>query len=516
MMSSVSSVRALFVYILVLPMALLMGYLLASPTEFGTWAMIGTVLLILVAPLALTRHHAFLFLTWNMTAMAFFLPGQPPWWMVMAAVSLAICLFQRALSKERRFLSVPSLLVPLAFLGLVVLVTAQATGGFGIRIFGSENVGGKRYFTLLGAMAGFLAMISQGIPEEKSKRYVALFFLGGLINSTSTLLPFLGPGFYFLFLFFPSDAVSGGMSPLEPGIIRMWGSSVAAMSCFFYLLARYGVRELFSMRKPLRPLLLLALVALGSSGGFRSFFVLMVLTFVLVFYFEGLMWSKYALAFLGGSLLICTILVPTANRLPLSIQRALSVLPINVNPIARYDAAASSEWRIQMWRILLPEVPRHLWLGKGLGISRGELDLVSELTRRGMVSSQEISMLAGDYHNGPLSVIIPFGIWGLIAFIWFLIASIRALYANYCYGEERLKKVNTFLLAYFIARALIFMIVFGGFYSDLAIFAGIIGLSISLNSGIRRPVTVPVIQEAKTSPELELPGSPVPSFNRAR
>lgn len=516
MTSAANSVRALLVYVLILPMALIMGYLLASPTEFGAWAMIGVVLLVLASPLILTRHHAVLFLTWNMTAMAFFLPGQPPFWLVMAGISLLISVFQRALSKEMRFISVPSLTWPLVFLVVVIMVTAKFTGGMGLRLFGSENVGGKRYFWLLAGIAGFFAMIAHPIPAEKATRYTGLFFLGALINTASTLLPFLGPAFYFLFLFFPSDAIGVTETGFDRSIFRLWGTSIAAMSCFFYVLARYGVRETLSLQRPLRPILLLALLTVGSSGGFRSFFILMVLTFALVFYLEGLFKSRYTISLACGVVLVCATLVPLANRLPLSIQRALSVLPLNISPIARYDAAASSEWRLEMWRTVLPQVPEYLWFGKGLGISRGDLELVSEMSRRGRVSSQELSILAGDYHNGPLSVLIPFGIWGAIGLVWFFWASVRALYRNYLYGDPELSKVNTLLLAYFIARIILFCLIFGGFYGDLPIFVGIVGLSIALNHGIRKPAVQPSLAPAAEPLEIVPPGLAQPSFSRAR
>lgn len=123
-------------------------------------------------------------------------------------------------------------------------------------------------------------------------------------------------------------------------------------------------------------------------------------------------------------------------------------------------------------------------------------------------------MLAGDYHNGPLSVLIPFGVWGALAFVWFLVASFRALYLNYHHGDPDLKIINTFLIAYFAARLVFFTAVFGGFYGDLAVFSGIVGLSIALNHGIRKPVTVPAIAKAveQAEPEPALP--PAPAFGR--
>ena len=128
------------------------------------------------------------------------------------------------------------------------------------------------------------------------------------------------------------------------------------------------------------------------------------------------------------------------------------------------------------------------------------------------MTSQDIAILAGDYHSGPLSIIIPFGIWGVIGFLWFLVASVRALYFNYRNGDESLKKINTFLLAYFIARVLNYFFIFGGFYGDLAIFCGIIGLSLSLNGGLRQPARVPAVIPKETP--VEPPMNPGPAFGR--
>jgi hypothetical protein len=99
------------------------------------------------------------------------------------------------------------------------------------------------------------------------------------------------------------------------------------------------------------------------------------------------------------------------------------------------------------------------------------------------------SAVAGDYHNGPLSVVMPFGIWGVIAFVWLWVAGVRALYDNFRFGEESLRTVNTLLLALFVAQIVKFIFIFGALESDLMPFAAMLGLSVSLNGGIRGPVT---------------------------
>src|ERR1043166_4380898 len=99
--------------------------------------------------------------------------------------------------------------------------------------------------------------------------------------------------------------------------------------------------------------------------------------------------------------------------------------------------------------------------------------------------------LVGDFHNGPLSVIVPFGIAGAAAFLWLMIASFKVLKANYLYGDPDFRRVNAFILAYFLAKLIGFFVVFGGFYTDLAGFTGLLALSISINGGVAKRVPVP-------------------------
>jgi len=108
--------------------------------------------------------------------------------------------------------------------------------------------------------------------------------------------------------------------------------------------------------------------------------------------------------------------------------------------------------------------------------------------------------LAGDYHNGPLSVIIPFGIWGAATFLWFLIAALRVLYRNYRYGNPQFKTLNTFLLATFVIRAFMFFVIVGGFYGDMMYFVGIVALNISINGGVARPVRQPLVEVQTVTP----------------
>ncbi len=371
---------------------------------------------------------------------------------------------------------------------------------------GSETFGGRKYVFLLSGVAGYFALATQRITPNRAGIYVLLFFLSGL----ASLLGLVGamvPGLEFLAQLFPTPYHLTGEMPnsvinIEPEITRLGVLMPVSLGLFTYLLARYGVRGVTNIRRPWRLLLLGVAVMIGAFAGFRSLLITLFATFALLFYWEGLFRMRYLfIAVLAGGLCLAFV-APFAQKLPMPVQRTLSFLPIDVDPFARADAEGSTDWRLDMWKQLLPEVPRHLIKGKGYGIDPTELYManVSSINHGG----EQSAIVAGDYHNGPLSVIIPFGAFGAAAFLWFLWACIRTLHQNYRHGDPSLRLINTLLLALFVTRAIMFFVVFGSLFSDMSMFTGLIGLSVSLNSGVAQPQTTeeevalddPAFQEA--------------------
>src|SRR5882724_11747360 len=144
--------------------------------------------------------------------------------------------------------------------------------------------------------------------------------------------------------------------------------------------------------------------------------------------------------------------IPFAQKLPFAVQRSLSFLPaVKVDLAAREEADSSAGWRVAMWNAVLPQVPGHLLLGKGYVMSQEDF-AASTSGFRVISEAEQGAALAGDYHSGPLSVVLTFGIWGAIAFLWFLTAAVRVLYANYRNGDPALRTINTLLLASFLGH----------------------------------------------------------------
>src|SRR5215207_1981491 len=121
--------RNVVIFGLVLPLAIFIGYLLATPQAVTSVAIVGLIIGILTMPIFLRWHHPLLILCWNGAMNAFFLPGRPNLWMVMAGISFGITVLSCILNKEQKFQHVPAVTWSVAFLLVVVVVTAKLMGG---------------------------------------------------------------------------------------------------------------------------------------------------------------------------------------------------------------------------------------------------------------------------------------------------------------------------------------------------------------------------------------------------
>lgn len=486
MLTSATSLRLLIVYALVIPLAFVVGFFLIAPDSAFSVIVIGLILIGLSVPLLMKWHHPALIISCNAFINAFFLPGQPSLWILLAAVSFGFAMLDGILGKKT-FARIRSLDLPLLFLGATVVFTAVYRGGFGLRSFGGTSYGGRYYFYVLASILAYYALSSRTIPKKRANLFTGLFFLSGMTAVFSNIAYAAGPSFYFLFLLFPTDLV---MSEVHndysgvAGVTRIVGLSFAAMAVFWFLLLRYGVRGIFDMRKPWRFLILCGVGAICLLGGFRFMIVLFGLVLLFQFWYEKLFLTRYFAVLLGLVACVGIVVVGYSTKLPISMQRALSFLPIEIDPMARSDANSSLQWRLDMWNALLPDVPKYLWVGKGYGFDPTDYAITEEAVLRGFAKDYDTFIISGNYHNGPFSLVIPFGIWGTLGFIWLLIAGCRVLYRNYRYGDPQLHRINTFLLAYFVARFVFFFAFFGAFNSELIVFTSILGLSISLNGGM--------------------------------
>lgn len=506
MAQSFAASRAQLVYALCLPVAVLVGYFLAEPIGLGNLAMLGMIFGILCIPLLMRQYHPLLIFGWNAAIQPFFLPGQPMLWMLLALAGYLFALLNRFTTPEARFENVPAITRSLVFLLGVVLLTGYLRGGLlGFRAFGSSVHGAKGYFMIFAAIAGYFALTSQRIPARRASLCVAGFFLSSLTGLIPNLAYAAGPKFEFLFYLFPAANALEQLQAdyrMDMEIVRIYGLTSAATGLLYWGLARYGLRGLFAGAKPWR----LPLMAVAAGGvllsGFRSVFLLVILTFFILLLIEGLPRRRILAAAAGLGIVAGALLLPNIQHLPLVAQRTLSFLPVRIDPVARISAEDSSRWRLEMWRDVVPEIPRYLFRGRGYAINPTDLAFTSENLRRGYGQQYAWAIETGAFHNGPLSVIVLFGIWGVIGFGWFVAASIRYLYRQQRDGEAPLATINRFLLAAFLARVVCFCVIFGDLGQELFIYTGLIGLSVSLNGGLK-PKRAPAPEAAGAQAVLD-------------
>ena len=433
-----------------LPLAVLLGYFVAEPMELGSMAVVVLVLTVLSIPLLMRWYYPLLVVCWNAAINPIVFPGRASLWMLLAFVGLFFALLNRAVDAKARFINVPPLTHSLLLLAAVAVITAMLTGGIGVASLGSSQYGGGKYVTLLSGIAGYFALTSRRIPPNRAKLYVACFFLSGISYAVATVAVMVGPKLDFLMAIFSPMYAMEQMSRegvLNVGMVRLGGLHMLAGAVYCYMLARFGIRGLLDMTRPWRLLVFVVAVGAGLYGGFRSYVAVFGLTFAAMFFLERLHRTRFLGVFLGVGLLGGVIILPQAHKLPIVAQRALSFLPGSFDAFALESAKTTIEWRVEMWKQVWPDVPKHLFRGKGLALDPTELFMADESSHRG--DGLQGTIVAGDYHNGPLSILIPFGIYGMIAFLWFIIAGMRYLYRNYKFGDPEYRNVNTLLLASF-------------------------------------------------------------------
>jgi len=488
--------RSLIIYAVCVPLAVVVGYMLTNPMDYSTLGLFGILALLLVSPILLRWHHPLLIVSWNMSMTLFFIKSTPSLWMVMVAISLGISLLERTLNSDMHFIRVPQITWPLLCLIAVILLTAKLTGGLGFRAFGSDVYGGKKYVELLAGIFSYFALTSRRIPPEKAGLYVALFFLAEATRCIGDLYSIAPSWANFIFWFFPPSINS--FNQFELGQTRLGGIGAAGTAICLWMLARYGIRGIFLEGRLWRPCLWFFCFVLDLLGGFRSAMLAVAAPFAIMFFMEGLHRTRLLpVAILSGTL-VAAMIVPLAPHLPFTFQRALSFLPLDISQEAKTSAQASLDWRMNMWTALLPQVPKHLLLGKGMAISPEDyttmMGTAMGTTAGAIDPSQDPLAISSDYHNGALSVILPFGIWGMMAYLWLMFAGVWVLYRNWKYGRPELRTTNALLFAVFLFEVLSFLSCYAGYAMPIGIpyLVGYLGLGIALNNGVCQPAPEPV------------------------
>jgi len=234
------------------------------------------------------------------------------------------------------------------------------------------------------------------------------------------LLVFFNPGLYGAVSKFTTTAFSylgDAVSTGEMGKAR-WG--VAAV--FAEFLTYYALSAPFKKKALQKRVLLLAVAIFAVlTSGFRSTLAGVLLVIIVWAVIKSK--NKIATVAVLGSVMLFLwgLAFLSMDYLPENMQRTVSMLPgLKFYGDAAERAQDSIDWRLDVWALSTKHIPDYLLIGRGL-VS----DVSSAAWMQGSYYfSPEFAYMMGNYHSGPLSILLTFGLPGFITFLGLPVAGI--------------------------------------------------------------------------------------------
>ncbi len=236
----------------------------------------------------------------------------------------------------------------------------------GLAAFGAATIGGRFYVQLVLAFMAFLIIASREITE-KDLKWVLFFILGGsIVNTVYAIASYL--------IFGPGDEILNPGADTEGFYTWHQGLSVPALAITFLLFAWKKPSEVIGFRNPLLTLLYLICIGLALYSGKRMGLVAVLMAPML----GAVLHKQFYYLFLGtiaALALSLTIIFGHGDifRLPLQMQRALSILPADWDREIRNMERGADPFRESLRRFAMENIERHPIIGRGFAIEYSEI-----------------------------------------------------------------------------------------------------------------------------------------------
>lgn len=308
-----------------------------------------------------------------------FLPANLSMIETAVLLSLLFLLYQTVFEKNLSISFGPAWIwVPAALFLSIIAYHWVRSGDIGIRLFGGENFGGRKNWSLF---IGFLAMpilYSMVKPGDPMLRRVPLFYFIMVVLDfipflLSSFLPAVAP---FIFRFYSSvnlDAFQNTLSGSFGGseLIRVGNLGFLAMAAQITILAYFPAALWLRPKNWWCFVASLFCLLTTILSGFRSYLFRYLVTW-LVAGFSTSRWLIVLFApFAIITLFLLVALHGTYIHLPLAMQRTLSPLPGKWDAVALESAEGSSNWRETMKKVYWGEyADKAGWFGAGMTYNR--------------------------------------------------------------------------------------------------------------------------------------------------
>lgn len=447
---------------------------------------------------------------WVLLPIGWYLTGRLPWLplpftvrdLCFMVVIFFFTLFfaTRALPWKRKLTALDYLI----YINLAYLAVVYARNPVGFWAMQSSMVGGRPYFEIALAFGAFIVLSRVQISDSIARIFPFFFVVPSwcvaILDVIGRLIPQTALPLAMMYSGVGTRGVTGAFQEeAQLGETRMTGMQNAGISSVLTLCAKYNPITLISPLHPWRVLMMAIAFGAIFLSGFRSVLLFAMVAFVLSALLRGQLrdlWMAASMMLLAVVVLIS--LQGSVLQLPRTMQRALSWLPGDWDPVAVADAEGSSQWRFEMWgwawnddRILRDKT----W-GQGFGLSIDDMNLIATSLIAGKGadtllggSDRENFMITGSFHSGPLSTIKFIGVVGLC--LYYPLMCYMALAAwRLC---KRARGTKAFTLALFVGIPIIyepfnFVVIFGGLdsnYSQLLFWAGLLNMTQRYVDGLK-------------------------------
>ncbi len=435
---------------------------------------------------------------------------------VMMAGFVALIIARNIIIKPKTGKMVLSEYFVYAFL-IIIGITIYFRG-FGLRALGGESWGGMGYVQLFIAAGFYLTAKYIQLTPRQIKLSIVLMLLLSFVPAISQIVFVASGGRIYQQYMFVHAYVVGLLSSLEAaetgrGVVRYQLLSGVAINLLLVGLVLIPFRGAYRL---LAILFVIAAFVSSALSGFRGNIMLVIGMMALFIFFISEGKRVRRLVQMGGvAMAAFVVLFFVADRLPMSAQRSITWVPfIETAPSARMDAEGTSQWRLDVWRLAWQDVPRYLWIGKGYALNPAEL--MSHSVRRDGV---QMAVATQDYHNGPLSLLLVFGIPGLIVGSGFLIvSSIEVVRRIPTLGDDPfIRRFYIAFLARYLFSAVTFFTIFGDARESF-VRAFIMLAFMNMAYRVQRPVVKEQVDAETTprSPQLRRPEwAPAISFSQS-
>jgi len=382
---------------------------------------------------------------------------------------------------------------PLAGLLAILLYHWISSGDIGIRALGGTGWGGRKYFSILLAVATIPLLASFSGASWRDFQKIPLVFFAGVFmdlipDTVSTLVPGVAP--YIFRVYSAVNIAEFGKELMgnfsgEVGIVRFTPFRVLGQALCLVILCYCPFHTWLSpARLWIFPAIVLAFFSCAFSG-FRSAMFNFAAIFTAAFFATA---RAKAFLLLPGAVAVALLIAGTQRTVvhyPQNIQRALSFLPGQWDKKVSHEGEISDKWRNRIRELFFKEYfPKAPLIGTGFGFDPDYAKKTTELFLR-IAALNEADEWADvrsfldlkQPHEGDIFALQTSGVIGTGFFICFCLATLWFAGRSVLkYPPRDLAPVQIWALAILFQQIAAFFAVFGDYWMTLSVMCPVISI----------------------------------------